>query len=704
MRILFFLLISTSSAFAQSSSFFHTLLAQPAQFSFGASDSIPATESFMSEITTSSVHLYNPQAFWKDGKTYLFYQSTYQVRPFGQIRMMVYDENFGFDRPYKVGYVLSGADTHTVPSSAFPANDTIYVGQENLHNTPVDLYKSTNLDGSLWEKLAEVIGTDLAYINFIEQEDGNYMTFSRGGGVEFSIYLTEATNEMEDWGTQLRISTVTAGQRHYPTLPMNSAGVFANKNYLVVTNRNDTGFNWFRSSLMFFNHSDLTKFWNYDSTYVHDIDTDGLINDSDLSTYFKYYETSASNVHGGVAVTGVSPTGEFYAVHTSEDTDYYFVYWDGAAWDTREIAIANLYRGTVDQAGPFLYCVPHSDDNIELWARIDNGTYRKIHRFKTTNKGLTWEDLGDIAPDVNDDIWGCLIPANMKDIPNNRNFGVWLVSDRMNDTPDVYAAVHVVRAAKGVVQAESGAITPASDLSHASLERHYKPIDANITRSGNNISAMTDLSGNGHNATGVGNPQWNGSDAATTNGTSSYFTVPTTGLTTLSKGTFIAVSKSTSVNSTLLSFADNSSTTEHTFFNHNITAYDAATYGYRNGGSNYIYEYGDDQTDDNAYHIIVIQVDGEKKADIYVDGVKQVYTNNSTTLAEGLLVGKFNDSITTINSCRIGSIDRSTTDLFYATDFKEMAFYSEFLDFQTVQEFTEKLADDYSITLGQRYR
>jgi hypothetical protein len=217
---------------------------------------------------------------------------------------------------------------------------------------------------------------------------------------------------------------------------------------------------------------------------------------------------------------------------------------------------------------------------------------------------------------------------------------------------------------------------------------------------------MTDLSGNGRTATGVNNPQFNGSNAITTNGTNSYFTVPVTGLTALSKGTFMCVARANAVNSVVMAFSDNTSNNEYIWMGLNNTTLNGgaggAAYTIIAGGGSARLTSGQDVTGNNAYHILTIVMNGRTLPDIYIDGKKQHYFNDTTTVAEEALQGRFTDAITTVNAINIGRVDR-TTDIYWTVDFKEIVLFNDVFDFATMRGFIQKLANDHSITLQSQF-
>src|SRR5690606_10852712 len=131
--------------------------------------------------------------------------------------------------PFRIGSVLSGQDTHTQPVIHIDNNGLLYFFQENLHDTPIDIYKG---HFNFVTKLTEKIGTELSYCNMLKDASGNGILWSRGDkltGSEddgYHQYVTKASSGFESWGTPLKVTEnpdpipfPSQGSRHYPIVP-----------------------------------------------------------------------------------------------------------------------------------------------------------------------------------------------------------------------------------------------------------------------------------------------------------------------------------------------------------------------------------------------------------------------------------------------------------------------------------------------------
>src|SRR5690606_2660463 len=114
----------------------------------------------------------------------------------------------------------------------------------------------------------------------------------------------------------------------------------------------------------------------------------------------------------------------------------------------KEINIDNL-QSVNTTTSPFMYPTVYSVNDVRVVVRIQGDGVTRPHWFKTTNKGTTWEDLGDMRPEYSGTIYP-LLPENLIDIPANENFAV--LFSKTDSSYSGGAQLHCCVAAKGSLQ------------------------------------------------------------------------------------------------------------------------------------------------------------------------------------------------------------------------------------------------------------
>jgi hypothetical protein len=682
-------------------SFFHALLTAAqaeAQLAFSGS-----TVSFQNSYTEEennnpqNNNIYFPCVYYDNGKTYFTYQREYSISPYGQAGLLVYDGARGFDKPRLFGKILSASgDVHSVPSVVVHGS-RVYVGQEDLHNTPINLYKGMyddDYDDST--TLGETISTQAAYPQFLKKADGNFMLFCRfiDGSSNYVMGIVHAASGMESWGSRTLITATPAtGYRHYPSTPYN---YYANGWYhFVITHREEATTECEYAYLL--KTQDFTTWYNYQESYS----TASLpIADATLQTNFKYHSIGGQT---WFPVAALTPSGKFYSINGDGAGGTLFYYWNGSAWASRTVSITGLRDGASipfdSQRGPVCSMTAYASNRIEILARVTDGAFYKIHRFVTADEGQNWTDLGDMFPDVSDNIWVAQFPANILEIPDNSNFAVYGSSLTSS------GILRGRRCAFGTVQSEpNAAISPAvSDPdSIANAVFGYEANASALSLSGANITTLLDQSSAARNAATSGSPQWDSVNSEIVfDGTNDYAIIPTTGLTALSRFTLCFVAKANGGASVIMSMGNSGSNSPFVSFLISTNAYQKAqgsTYGY----------YVKRQTagNDNAHHIFTYVI-GFNKVYCYIDGALQYweFTDNAAQYAASRGdVGNFVNNLSpAINLCTLGAL-RRTTFAYSASRLKEIWGYSRSLPHTERRGLEEHLAAKWGITLGSQFQ
>lgn len=653
-----------------------------------------------------SITHYSPRVYYHNGRVYVNFINPTATKPYGQSRMIEFHCQHGFGRPFTVGLIPDSSDDHSV--AVVQANDDgIYSFQEVLHNSPVNVYKSSNLEDISQFSLFETFGTDLAYVNILNKVAGNHLAWMRGVTAQCSIYQVESTDGLESWGTEVRITDNPSGgqptYRHYPFLPFNTW--YANGRYFrIIAKRKDQGADgyFYKFHLLTSTQANLKIFTNVEGTYTHDVDVDGLLTDTILEANYMYHSMDGNgDIQGYQPRVAISPIGNvFTIIRDADGTDNFsFKYFRNGAWTTKDLTIANIGYFPV----PFPYIIAFSDYDIKMVVRIDEGTYYRPHLFQTRNLGDSWEDLGDMCPEMTSGDVNVLIPNNLTDIPKNVNFPLVFTSRDATDTE--WCNVTYKLGALGTVQTlTTETVTGAAIANYNSQGRwHYKATDANITRSGNNVTGLTDIFGL-NNATGVNNPQWSGTNYISfLQASQNRFTIP---LVSLDAFTYIVVARFvSSVGYILVSFTDNTVTNKVLEFI--VSGSDGKVY-YRNVNPSTADIRSQDTVNDSAIHVLAITVPGRAGVtpNIWIDGRLQYFEYPTITDAATLTIWRNlgrGPSTVSATVCRMGMRDLSTGDFFSSGDFFEDAMFTGVLPKSVLKSYVKQLCDDYSVTYRGEY-
>jgi hypothetical protein len=667
-------------------------------------------------------NLYTPRSVYYEGKTFFSYHGIYQSEGLGQGYVLVYDEHNGLTKPYRITNPQTVSDSHTIPSLAIDNSGNLFMFQEREHDTPIDIYKGSFAN---FQFLAEKIGSELSYCHLLKDESGNGILWSRGqklsGGVGYNMHITKASSGFESWGTPVRLSTTPdpalppggLGSRHYPSVPLYRQLV-GDWWYTLFSQRNDAGPDWEKLYAVKTHKSSnpFIVFENLVGTlYSHNTSSSNYLTESILDTNYLVYDAGVNTNNAYIPIATVSLHPKVFIVTGDANTGnllLHIIDVPTRAKVTKSLNIAGYH--VYDPATGQSHAVKHiafieDGQYLEMAVEIDYpSSVIKTHLFRSNDLGDTFEDMGDMFPEIATTTYRVTFPMNYHDIPNNKNFII--TAHAIDGVTADSQVTYIKRAAKGILQAETPSIVvPAVSLSDAANFFDYVAIDGQISRSGNNVTGLTDQFGL-RNATGSNNPQWNGSDEITLNGTNHSFSIATTGFSGLTKCTFFAVVRRTSTgNSRFFNISNNAEAfPNYIGFNIATTASSGAPSWTYKGAA------GAAELNESAQHVmangelalIAWVVDGRSKVDIYVNGLKQYYQSNGySTNAHYQTRGKMNFG--TINSVKIGMLD-TPTDFFYPLGFKRLTMKNTVYDYETYRALEKRIADAHGITLAYGYQ
>lgn len=379
--------------------------------------------------------LYAPKSVWFNGKTYYTYQARYDVSPFGQARLIIYDEvGDTFTGPINAGPIMREADTHTVPVIWVTAG-FIYIYQEDLHNSAINIYRAPNSAPYTFETLSAKIGNGLsegvglAYSHIFALNSGLYW-WGRGLGSEYSAYHVKSLDGTPDnWGfTEVRDSQSAVSPRHYENVPLNN--VVNGNAYLWISERTDSGGGgWWQNHNLLVS-SDMLTFRNFQNSYQRTVASQGLITNTILQDNFRVIDVGVNKQAHVPRASCISPQGDPYGIF-SDGVSSYRLYYYNNGWVYNAVSTANIPNlNTVsyipftatNQNNPFYALFAYSDTDIQALVDQWDGSRRSLHLMKTTDKGVTWSDLGDLYPEIPGNHASFTYPENIFDIPESRKF------------------------------------------------------------------------------------------------------------------------------------------------------------------------------------------------------------------------------------------------------------------------------------------
>jgi hypothetical protein len=367
-------------------------------------------------------HQWIPECLWKNGKTVWVWQGSTFAPYYGQVSGMQFDENDGYSGPNIIGRVGPNNDTHNVPSMAIDADGQIWVVQEYPHSTALDVYAVEFTPSFSSVRQAWKIGNNQAYPCLIERGAG-YTLWNRQNNL-YDAGLIHSPVGFTNWGGQTRVSNSDEAYRHYETLPRN---YFVNGYYyLMISRRKESGEGWYESHHVL-KTTDFINFSNLEGTYSQNISgSNPIVSTTQLNNYRAW--NVPVNMQACIAISCVSPAGDFYLIAGDGLGAYFIRYFYEGAWHSQQIVIANLAIFPVDDVGgqvnAFNHIIAFSHDYIVLFAHDVNGRNRM---YSSTDVGVSWIDHGLVFPELSGGEGRIVIPRNIFNIPDNRNFMIGCV-------------------------------------------------------------------------------------------------------------------------------------------------------------------------------------------------------------------------------------------------------------------------------------
>jgi hypothetical protein len=235
-----------------------------------------------------------PSMLWQDGKTF-FGANKNNTTYKNQIILLQYNHNFDEFIYRDVGNGTDTVDDFNHPLTYIWAESgTLYCGQTNVHNDPIDIYKplleNDYTAGS--EQLTSITG-DNGYpqaFKTVGSKTAFCVRLYPEGVGNFNLGVQISDSDIEGTFTQTLITENTVGYRHYNVVPI----IYGTptKNYLFSAFRNDDFENNYFAIACYVT-TDFETFSNIDGTFSKDITLDGELTMAEISANFL--------VHGSIA-------------------------------------------------------------------------------------------------------------------------------------------------------------------------------------------------------------------------------------------------------------------------------------------------------------------------------------------------------------------------------------------------------------------
>ena len=454
----------------------------------------------------------------------------------------------------------------------------------------------------------------------------------------------------------------------------------------------------------------------------------GVLFTYDWETFYNIDETESFNISGGAATLAsiADPAKKFIYLGDYNDMSLTVnlsgtTGWDAAGnfFDCTVLPDSNEITTTTFQGGAWVNTVFEptgtiagfaatgglSDSTNTVWAvwnkgssryglfRMVDGSFYKFHSLATSNDGVSWIDLGDVTPGVNQHIYRAMPPLNIFDIPDNVNFPIASSKYVYAGGPAAFGDFYILKSAYGSLQNMSS-YSYTQKYNHITefpnLHVAYESDDVTIS-SGTTISQLNDKVGARH-AIAIGSPQLTSGEIVC-NGTSSAFQLNNyvAEFNAFTQRTLIAVARSQGY-----LFTMSKTTDDNMFALDRLTNLKFQSSSRLGGTTNTLSANGVGSDISGALHIYVLQRDGRAWR-WWVDGIEQNKTFSLAGAGFNNLYGLCG-GLTTPNRVGIGVLQRST-NVFTALNLTAYTFGTSAYTAEERMKSENFLSDEYGIPI-----
>jgi hypothetical protein len=587
-----------------------------------------------------------------------------------------------------------GIDNHLTTSIYFD-DDYVYIFQENDHKQEMEVWRGPK-DFSkfeLWDSFAsfarcKTFRKDANNFFVLAQENGAQAVPPFDGQDPLAIIPINKTTGV---GTPVRIAYPDqAGRRMYGRKPLGPEVDSNGYHHVLFVSSTSQGTEEMFDCLT----TDFNTYRNLAGTDSFDVAVDG----PPTSGYLRTNGYRVLGEQGG-------PNAADFLSCLDPDGTLYSLFYEFVSGEFRYI-VSNASGSTETVITTFPHTIlgiGYASDSrsIDWFAKIDgafyasiaiqSGSYRKFHLYKTEDF-VTWTDLGDLTPGVNQNIHRCSSVENYVDLDQSKNFVFYSCQYFYDGDPEHVGQVYVTRVAFDSIKTEvpvpyTTALTSITDLT---WKVAYESDD--VAQTSNIITQLNDKSGNGRHATAVGEPVLQ--NGSIVNYGSSYFNLASVAnFATDTVFTWAGVVKKVG-DGYLMCMADNADANKAVY----LKVYSGGSVGVERvltaGSTDVIKSYTNVLGDE--YFIAVVVGDG-KHIRIFINGEEsnKIFANQSSVISSGLWFNSQPNDTLTIGA-RV-----STTTSNTPINFKAWAYTDTILTTAQRKQLENFLADKYDITLGQ---
>lgn len=660
-----------------------------------------------------SPNLYTPAILWDSATGDVLIFTNLDIHDyFSRGYVIPYFNNLGIDRPIPVGFAPGNPDDPHSRQAGVIVNNLLHIVVEHPHNTSYWLFRAQNagdyyamdlLAGSEW------IGTDCSYPQIHKLADDSFLLIS-GQQSNDDPGKNDGDSNFDNFGSDTTMVDPggSANTRYFWTPPQSRAYASGWK-YLIVADNPGLLY----QDVWLMKTQDGVNMYNWDESF----NTSIMVSNTDLANYHIF------NPGGGIGGNAFQPT----LAMDADENFYMCVYSETLA----DYVLVTLYQGesvptinalgqtdyvqdtaSITGQGAVVEIIVISPTNVLLFIRRDPTAFSKVYQYRTTNRGLTSTLIGDTLPDINANIGRWRVPHNVCDIPVNTNFLIF--ASEMVATGEEPADVYIRRAVFGTLQSDTDTLFGVTGYTKAEYDalmiRSYYA--EHSTRSGSNLTALTDQSPTGSNTSvPAGAPQYNNDDGEYYSFSgSNQFTIfaATADILALTQGTiWVVAKKDTSVNNTCYFLTGSVIGTANKMIGFGIQQGGTlnnsiqTTNCHAGTGSGVFQSYGEDAVDDE-WHIFCYQFSDQTCGQLFIDGKKQPYNWISPSPSGDDVKfnrsGTFFNKLTSINRIAIGRLSQAVNTDF---DFKlrHISIMSTPMTFEQFRKTHKYLSDRYSIPL-----
>lgn len=337
-----------------------------------------------------------PSVLWQENKTFFGANKT-NTSYNNQIQIFQYDHNYGSFVYKDVGNGTDTYDEYNHPLTyLWNEGGTLYCGQTNTHNAPIDIYKSNLLNDirSGFTKLTSISGEN-AYpqvFRTISNKTAFCVRQYPEGVGDFNLSVQISDGGIEGTFTKIIITENTVGYRHYNVAPLIYGS--PTKHYLISALRNDVGGVYFAQAV--YVTEDFETYSNIDGTFSKNIALDGALTMAEIEANYIINGSTANDTVNFEIPSVIQVNNDLFFSSTKEETTdkYLFKITDDGTLTTKEITIPN---NVVATRNPILYynglnillsvlCNDAGTQTKEIWSiDIDFMTFTQVYVLSEFN-------------------------------------------------------------------------------------------------------------------------------------------------------------------------------------------------------------------------------------------------------------------------------------------------------------------------------